>query len=296
MQEITPEVLQIAYSGPATTNGRMSMEALAVGLRGQALLIDRVAQILYGDSIRVEVEVDSEFDKGSLIVPVHILQDGMRAAGEFLASPGATAFANLITFLGFGSGLSIYQLFKRLKGRRIEKPDDLPQKVKIDIAVEFLIRLYNDSEVQCQLRKTLEPLHRDGIGEFQTRRDGKIIESVRKVDLQAADEAELADLTKDEEVTLDIEKAAWRRDLAWHFNDGEISFDAKITHEDFWKAVERGEAFAVGDRLKVHLQTTARRTRNGKLKVQRHIPEVLAVEHSRGRQRPLFGDENTPSE
>jgi hypothetical protein len=37
---------------------------------------------------------------------------------------------------------------------------------------------------------------------------------VHKSDLEAADEAELEDLTKDEEITLDIQKAAWRRNLA----------------------------------------------------------------------------------
>ena len=103
----------------------------------------------------------------------------------------------------------------------------------------------------------------------------------------------MKDLTRDEEITLDIEKAAWRRDLAWHFSDGKISFDAKISHDKFWKDIECGERFAVGDRMRVHLQTTARRTRNGKLKVQRQIPEVFEVEHFRSRQPPLFGDDST---
>jgi hypothetical protein len=292
MQETTTEFLQIAYSGPATANGRMPMEALATGLRGQSLLIDRVAQLLYGDSVHIQVEVDADFDTGSLIVPVHILYDGLRIAENVLTSKPANALTNLLTILGFfGFGrLTLYKLFKRLKGRRIEKPEDIPQDIKIDISIEVLIRIYNDSEVQAQLRKTIEPLHRDGIEEFQTRRGGVVVESVRKSDLQAADEAELEDLTTDEEITLDIEKAAWRRDLAWHFYDGKISFDAKITHESFWKEVERGEPFADGDRMRVHLQTTARRTRNGKLKVQRQIPEVFGVEHAKNRQRNLFGD------
>lgn len=142
----------------------------------------------------------------------------------------------ILGFFGV-SGLTLYKLFKRLKGRRIEKPEDIPQDIKIDIPTERLTKIYNDPEVQTQLRKTFEPLHRDGIEEFQTRREGAVLETVRKSDLQAADEAELEDLTKDEEITLDIEKAAWRRDLAWHFNDGKISFDAKITHESFWKDV-----------------------------------------------------------
>lgn len=69
MQETTTEILQIVYSGPATANGHMPMEALATGLRGQSLLINRVAQLLYGDSVRAQVEVDAKFDTGSLIIP-----------------------------------------------------------------------------------------------------------------------------------------------------------------------------------------------------------------------------------
>jgi hypothetical protein len=293
MQENTTETLQIAYSGPALANGRMPMEALAVGLRGQALLIHRVKDLLYGESVTIRVEVDSDFQAGSLIIPVHILTDGLRAAEGFLTTPAVTALANLMQLLGFFgfSGVTLYKIFKRLKGRRIEKPEDVPKDLNIDISVELLIRIYNDPEVQAQLRKTVEPLHVDGIEEFQTRRQGLIIERVSKSDLKAADEAELEDLTRDEEITLDIQKAAWKRKLAWHFSDGRTSFDAKIEDDSFWKRIARGEAFADGDRLKVHLRTTAHRTRFGTLKVQREIPEVLETEHVKRRQQNLFEDE-----
>jgi hypothetical protein len=138
-------------------------------------------------------------------------------------------------------------------------------------------RGYNDIEVQTQLRKTLHPLRHKGI------------------DLQVADDAELQDITKDDEVKLDIEKAAWRRHLAWHFNNGQTSFDAKIEDDAFWEDIQRGEAFAVGDRLKVHLRTTAHRTRDGILKIQRVVPEVLGVEHARRMQPNLFDDEKRDS-
>ncbi len=270
------------------------MESLAVGLRGQALLIHRVKDLMYGDSVNIRVEVDPDFEPGSLIIPVHILVDGYHATRHLLAGEGATALANLMQYLGFLgiSGVTVYKLFRRLKGRRIEKPDDLPADLQINVSVDVLIRVYNDPEVQKQLRKTLEPLHDDGMEEFQTRREGVVIERVHKRDLQAADDAEIKDTTLDEEIDLGIEKAAWRRDLAWHFNDGEKSFDAKIEDKDFWKQIEQGEAFADGDRLRVHLQTTAHRTQRGTLKIERIIPKVLGVEHSKRRQQKLFEEES----
>lgn len=262
-------------------------------MRGQALLIHRVKDLLHGEAFDIQVDVDPEFEAGSLIVPVHILTDGLRIAESLLAGPGFTALANLLALLGFlgFTGNSIYSLFKKLKGRRIEKPEDIPKALDINIAIEVLIRVYNDPEVQTQLRRTIHPLHENGIEEYQTRREGRIIESVRKGDLQAADEAELQDTTRDEEIELDIEKTAWRRSLAWHFSDGQTSFDAKIEDDEFWEKIARGEAFAVGDRLKVHLQTTAHRDRDGRLRIQRVVPKVLNVEHARRKQQDLnFGD------
>jgi hypothetical protein len=290
MQEITTDKLQIAYVGPALKEGRMPMASLAVGLRGQALLIHRVNELLYGEASSIRVEVGAEFEAGSLIVPVHILSDALKGAEHLLAGQAATALANLMQFVGFigGSGVTIYHLFKRLRGRRIEKPEDLPKDLNINVSIELLIRVYNDPEVQAQLRKTIDPLHQDGIEEFQTRRQGTVIQTVRKADLQAADEAEIQDITRDEEVELDIEKTAWRRDLAWHFSNDGVRFDAKIKDDLFWKNIEQGEAFAVGDRLRVHLQTTVRRTANGVLKVQRVIPQVLGVDHVRRKQPNLF--------
>ncbi len=293
MQEVTADKLQIAYEGPALEGGRMAMLALGSSLRGQALLILRVKDILYGDRVAVRVEVDDKFESSSLIVPVHIFTDAIKVAEDLLTGQGATALVNLMQILGFFgvSGFSIYTLFKRLKGRRIEKPEDIPKDLKIDISVELLIRIYNDPEVQAQLRKTLEPLHQDGIEEFQTRRQGVVIERVSKKDLHDADEAELEDLTKDEEIELDIEKSAWRKNLAWHFSDGRTSFDAKIEDENFWNRIAQGEAFAGGDRLRVHLRTKARRTAFGTLKVERVIPTVIDVDHARHKQPKLFGDE-----
>jgi hypothetical protein len=293
MQEITTDKLQIAYDGPSLRDGKMAMLSLAAGLRGQALLIERVKDLLYGDSVSIRVEVDPEFEAGSLVIPVHILADSLKAAEHVLAGEAFTALANLMAILGFSSGVGVtlYRLFKRLKGRRIEKPEDLPRDWTIEISIELLIRVYNDTEVQSQLRKTMDPLHQEGIEEFQTRRQGLVIERVSKKDLHAADDAEIEDLTKNEEIELDIEKSAWRRNLAWHFSDGRTSFDARIEDDTFWKRIDGGEAFAEGVRLSVHLQTTAHRTSNGKLKVERLIPTVFGVEHVRNKQSKLFGDE-----
>ena len=276
----------------------MSMLSLASGLRGQALLIQRVGFLYFDKKATFDVEVDSSFERSSLVAPVHIVSEALRSTEQILVSPPVSAVANLLSLLGFFrvSGASLYALFKRLKGRPVRQPSDLPRELLSNIPTEVLIAIYNDKEVQAQIRKTLEPLRIAGVVEFQTRNNGQIIERVAKSDLQAADESDLQDIIGDEEVDLGIEKAAWRRDLDWHFTDGTKSFDASIDDKNFWDTVAKGEAFAVGDRMRVHLQTTARRTRNGILKVQRRIPTVFSVEHaSRRGQINLFQDRDSQS-
>lgn len=296
MQEVTSDKLQIAYDGPALRAGTMSMLSLAAGLHGQALLIERAKVLLYGDKVNIRVEVDREFETGSFVIPVHIFYEYISPIGPFLTGQPFTALANLLGMLGFLgiSPLSLYALFKRLKGRKIEKPEDVPPNLGNRVSIEDLIRLYNDPEVQALLRKILEPLRHEGIEEFQTRRQGIVIERVSRKDLTAADDAEIEDLTQDEEIELGIEKCAWRRDLAWHFRDGQTTFDARIEDDLFWKRIDAGEAFAEGDRLRVHLRTVANRTAQGKLKVVRSIPAVISVEHSRDHQRPLWPEEASP--
>jgi hypothetical protein len=285
--------LQIGYEGPALQRGRIPMLALGTGLRGQALLIRRVKDILYGEDFPVAIEVDTEFEHSSYLVPVHVFGEAVKTAEQLLASQPVTALANLLQILGFLglSGANLYALFRRLKGRRVEKPDDVPKELYINITVDLLIRIYNDPEVQTQLRKTLDPLRQDGIEEFQTRRGGVVLERVSKRDLHAADEAEIQDLTKDEAIDLGIEKVAWRRNLAWHFSDDRTSFDARIEDEQFWKRIEAGEAFSDGDRLRVRLRTSARRKPNGTLSIERRIPAVIDVLHVRNRQSKLFDEE-----
>jgi hypothetical protein len=84
MQELTTDKLQIAYVGPALRNGRMSMVQLAAGLRGQALLMQRVKDLLYGESLEIQVEVDADFEAGSLVIPFHVLIENAQAVENLL--------------------------------------------------------------------------------------------------------------------------------------------------------------------------------------------------------------------
>lgn len=299
MSELSDELLQIAYDGTAISSGRMPMLELANGLRGQALLIRRVCHLFLEVEISaVRVEVDPSFEEGSFIAPVHILVEGYAHARDFLASPAVTAVANLMQLLGFFgvSGASLYAIFVRRNGREIRNVRDIDVQLPPNIPAQVFLEIYNDREVQKQIRRTLQPLRSRGISEFTTRLNRRIVETVRSGDLAAVDQADLQNVLRDEDVDLGVEKAALRSDLEWHLNDGKSSFDASIVDPTFWKKVADGAAFASGDRMRARLIVTAVRQKSGGLKITRRIPTVHDVQRGRERytQQNLFPPTDEP--
>jgi hypothetical protein len=123
------------------------------------------------------------------------------------------------------------------------------------------------------------------------KRNGKIIETVTKADLLAADDAELESIVKEEEKMLDIQKAALVPHLAWHFSDAGFTFDAKIQDPDLWAKVERGDRFGYGDRMHVILKTEATRDSSGSLKRERTIPKVFGIERAKNSQTLIWEDD-----
>jgi hypothetical protein len=295
--ENTPE-FSVHYVGPAVENGRGDLLVLADGLRGIGRLTSRVSYLMFGSDADYRAELDGNFGRGSIVVPLHFVTDAVQAAENFLLSKEVQALANLVTLLGFGFGpmvLSLFALFKKKKGRPITDEDDLNRLFErlADIERLLLIKIYNDQEVQLALRATLRPLRTEGIIEFQTRRRNVIIETVSKADLKAADDAEESAIQEVEEKVLDIEKAALVPHLSWHFSDEGSAFDARIQDPALWERVAKGERFGYGDRMRVELRTTFHRDSRGRLNLERTIPKVIDVEHATQPQPQLFPDENS---
>jgi hypothetical protein len=285
--------IAVHYLGPAVEEGRIDLFVLSDGLRGLGRLTNRVSHLMFGSRFNHRIELDSRFDHGSIVIPLHIASEVMKAAEDALASKGAQALSTLMSILGWGAipgGLTLYSLFKKKQGRPITEKDDLKQLLERleDIEALLMVKIYNDLEVQAALRATLRPLRAEGIEEFQTRRRDTVIESVSKRQLAAADDAQTSVIEERDEKTLDIEKAALVPHLAWHFSDGGKPFDAKIYDTRLWDRIVKGEKFGLGDRMRVVLKTSFFRDSAGRLTVEREIPEVLDVEHATVGQRGLL--------
>jgi hypothetical protein len=253
---------------------------------------------MLGSGAEYRAELDGNFGRGSIVVPLQFVTESLQVAENFLLSKEVQALANLITLLGFGLGpmaLSLFAIFKKKKGRPITDEDDLNRLFErlADIERLLFIKIYNDQEVQQALRATLRPLRTEGIVEFQTRRRNVIIEIVSKADLKAADDAEENAIQETEEKVLDIEKAALVPHLSWHFSDEGSAFDARIQDPALWERVAKGERFGYGDRMKVELRTTFHRDSRGRLNLERTIPKVIEVEHATQPQSNLFSDQTS---
>ena len=286
--------IQAVYEGKALTNSGMDLAILSDGLKGLARLTKRVSYFLYSETYEHKLELDAQFVHGSVIIPLQVVSHLIQAGEDLFTTKGAQALATIMGFLGWGlipAAGSLYKAFKKKLGRPLEQ-SDVNFVLELDFKVDPLplLRLYNDSEIQAALRMVLRPLREEGIEEFQTRRNGVVIDRVSKADLLNADIAELDAEALEQDLVLNIEKIALLPHLAWHFSDAGISFDAKIDDEDFLARVHGGERFGYGDRMHVILRTIARRDASGRLLRERVIPTVLDVEHAGEAQGRLFGD------
>lgn len=295
--ENVPEI-SVHYVGPAVENGRIDLFVLSDGLRGLGRLTSRVSYLIFGSDLDYRIELDSQFQTGSIVIPLHVFTDTVAKAEDVILSRHGQALSSLLTILGWGAvsgAFNLYKMFKQKKGRPISDEDDLARILARleDMERLLFIKIYNDAEVQAALRAALRPLRNEGIVEFQTRRREVIVETVRQSDLKSADEAEESSIQEVEEKVLDIEKAALVPHLSWHFSDEGSAFDARIHDPELWERVAKGERFGYGDRMRVELRTTFHRDSRGRLNLERTIPKVIDVEHAPQPQPKLWQDEKS---
>lgn len=286
-------ISSIAYVGPILDSGRMDAVLLADGLKGFARFVNRVAELHLGlASEGFSLEVEGEPQSGSLEIFVHFfhpLAEPIRQIADSKLLTGLAVVASLTGLSAKDIGKSLISTFKRRKGLPFKNAEDLEDIPKdLPISKTEYVRLFNDEEIRSYLRATFRPLRKDQIDQFETRANRQALEVVTKGDLLAADAAEMAAVITDEDRTLDIEKVSFFPHLAWHLSDQGKAFDAKIDDLEFWKTVEEGDRFGMGDKLHVHLHTEAERDANGKLSTSRIITKVHYIQRASGEQIKLF--------
>jgi hypothetical protein len=293
----------LTYDGPAVESGMMDVRDLAPALLGVGQLIEAANRVLYGStavaSVRVRTVRTGSFNVG-LDVGVTFLQT-MR---DMWSGPEATAAANLIAVMTFGTGIPIgaIKLIKMLKGRQptaIHRKDGGRVEVEINgqrIEVdEPVARVAVDLNVRLALESVIaEPLAKEGIVSVQLGAPGKV-ECIQKGEgyyFLAPPNHEAGIFESRYRAPISIISLLFKEGNKWRVNDGKAQINATVSDEEFLAKLNRNEvAFAKDDILICDVRVVTRKETKG-LKSEYFIERV--VEHRQASAHQMaFYDEGT---
>jgi hypothetical protein len=288
---------KVSYDGNALREHRMDVRDLAPALLSLGQLFDEANRVLNGEKIFVNLQIKAQ-EAGSFEILLHLQQSFAGQISHFLTGDFVTSVLNLKELvLGGGVGSGLLWLIRKLKGGKPTKITDLKNgMVRIEYAGESfdvpvkLLRLYQDISVRKATEEILKPLYREGIDVFQVKDNTKVIETIKKEDINYFILPELEDeklLVSENEAAYSIIALAFKDDNKWRLYDGNSTINVTITDENFQKRVDQNIiSFSKGDILRCKVRTTQWRTQNG-LKTEYEVFEV--TEHlPAARQLLLF--------
>jgi len=289
---ISKTVFEIAYEGPAV-DGTMDVRELAPALLALGDLIENANRVIGDPETQIRVVVRSSFEKGSFQITLELIQTLTEQIKLFLELQSANAPSiKILSFIGFiaGSGISLLNLLKHLRGRPIKKATILENgNVRLELdgengqfdyieVDENVIRLYRDYSVRKNLQKVLSPLEREGIDGFSVRKNKEVIEGISKDEynyyIAPEPVSEEKSITNTRKTFVNIVEIAFEKGLKWRFSDGDNKFYAIMDDKEFLNRIEKGKKFAKGDVLEVILETTQIATTSG-IKNEHRVVKVI---------------------
>lgn len=283
---------RITYDGPALQAHTMDVRDLAPALLALGDLCEESGRTLFGESVRVRVDVRASFRTGSFGIDLSVSAQLAQQLMAWLSGDGATAVANAKTILeviGIG-GAGLIGLIQWLRGRRITRVETVPEgrRLTVDdgeciVVEERVIMLFQRRAVREALAKVVEPIEREGIERLALGDDdriGVIIERAQAPWFHAPPPEDVLLMEEVRTIAFSIVSLSFREDNKWRLHDGQNTVFVTMADRDFLDRVDRNLVrFAKGDILLAETRVTQWQTAQG-LRTEYTI--VRVQEHRQG--------------
>lgn len=296
------EHFEIIYDGPVLESNEMDVRDLAPALLAVSDVLEESNKIVNGDKTTVQVNVRGSFKTGSFGVEFSLIQGPLEGLVSLFDSTGANAASNLLQMVGFiipGGGLIGFLLW--LRNRKIKRAIK-KGKSKTIIEVEDektevhpkILALFSNVKIRTSLQKIIsEPLSRDGVDTFSTKKDSQTItigkEQKDYFKLSSIPDEPLKDQVR--EVYLRALSVIFVEGNKWRFSDGTNEFFAAVKDEEFIKSVQENKiSFTKDDTFRVKLREKQWITDAG-LKTEHEIEKVIQQRSASKQIKLPFGKE-----
>jgi hypothetical protein len=301
---------QLRYDGPALAEHGMDVADLAPALLALGELIKRANASLNGDTAKVNLVVQSDFEHKCFQVSLELVQSILSTIGSFLTDEHALKNAQTIAgWLGLvglpTTAVGLFAYLAHRKGKEIESVTPVKDETTIStadsqgtVAIKFkggdgntiivnqnVYHLGEDPVIREYAAKVVSPLKRQGIESLQFNPENPFKgEIITKSDADAIMSGRTELLTREEESfdpqPLTAHLQIIRPDFdpkahIWRFRYGDKTISVDISDSNIAEQVRARGSIGLGDTWRVKMLVTEKRTAAGNYKNDYEVTEVL---------------------
>lgn len=276
----------LKYEGDSLQTHEMDVRDLAPALIGICDLMDEANRITNDKRARIGVKIQA-LEGGSFQIDIKLVQDFIDRAIDLLSGKHIEALIALVAIIGFGKSATVglISLLKKLKGGDYLSAKDL-NKDEVElvlasgekiVASRKTMALYQSKKARKAVSSLTRPLERKGIEALSIIKDGIPVETIKKDEASYFVPAfEETVKTTIRETSLRIQSLWFHGGNKWRFLEGEATIPATISDMKFIeRMLKNDESFQPSDELRVKLKETQTIMKDGNVKYEYDIIEVL---------------------
>jgi hypothetical protein len=307
---MTEAVVELRYDGPAVADHKMDVDDLAPALPAFGSLCKEANRVLNGDRANLKVLVNADMKANCITISFEVVWSFLEAAKLLIQDDRVATVKEILEWLGLssGSGAAIGLLaFLKLRSNQATQEtsfidQDGGNVVKVQVqgdnnvvqVVPQVRKLADDPKVVEAAKRLLRPVAvREGIDRATFKVNGRVAADIDKASAKAISEAtvprESEAEPEDEYIVgnitvygpiLDARAGVWKFKLPGNVQPIEIS-DSGIA-----EAVLRRGKIVVGDRWRVRLKVSEKKSKTGGSRTEYKVVEVFGFEQ--GPERAEF--------